>query len=200
MKLILVVLASIVVFAIAQTTKSTPKPTSTSKPPTTSTKATTKANTSSKKTSATTTSATKPSTKTTPKQTFPTTAKGANATNSDFKAWKAKYGKSYKSSASKSEADAQKTFQENAKKVADHNSCPNVTYKQSLNSNADLNANEIATNRTGFKPDLIGNYSQKTQQGSPFSTTTKSPTADQSFKGAKAQFKSSIPAAVDLSM
>lgn len=86
-------------------------------------------------------------------------------TNDNFNDWKNKYGKTYnKADSIKSETEAKKTFDENVARIAKHNSDPNATYKQEVNSEADLTPEEIRKYRNGvtYKSNDTENNSRST--------------------------------------
>lgn len=88
--------------------------------------------------------------------------------NDTFNDWKQKYGKSYNQADSiKNEAEAKKTYDENAARVAKHNRNPKATYKQELNSEADLTPEEISKYRNGVT------YKSNNTESNSSSTTRK---------------------------
>lgn len=51
----------------------------------------------------------------------------------------------------RSDAAAEKTYNENCANIEQHNKKPNETYKQGISSNADMTAEDISKTRKGFK-------------------------------------------------
>lgn len=79
----------------------------------------------------------------------------ASDSNIDFKSWKNKHKKDYKLKGKAygvNETQAEKNFKANADRVRKHNSNKNVTYKQSLNENADLTDSDVTQRFTGLIP------------------------------------------------
>jgi Cathepsin propeptide inhibitor domain (I29) len=70
----------------------------------------------------------------------------------DFNSWKERYAKSYSKNDGKNETVAQQNFKKNVAAINKHNSDPEATYKQKVNSHADMTKEEFEKTRCGYKP------------------------------------------------
>jgi hypothetical protein len=78
---------------------------------------------------------------------------GTSDSEMNFSDFKQKFNKTY--SSKQEEQNAQKIFNEKKAKIAKHNSNPNNTYRQGINSMSDISDEELQRTRTGFNGDNI---------------------------------------------
>lgn len=70
-----------------------------------------------------------------------------------FEQWKKQHGKTYSSKGSKTESEAKQIYRTNVAKIVGHNHNPRATYRQGVNSRADMNDAERNAKCKGYKAD-----------------------------------------------
>lgn len=70
-----------------------------------------------------------------------------------FEDWKVKQARNYSSTGGKTEDNARKVYHANLRKIHEHNNKTKATYKQGVNSRADMTDDERSAKCKGYKPD-----------------------------------------------